>query len=122
MPVLRALDTDGDFALSPWEIRNAPAALRSMTAGKANKLTAEQCGLRANENSLSPTMVAQLRRQFMSYHPVLDALDADHDGEISAWEIDYAATALRKLDHNLDGRLTAAELLPFERAAGTRLR
>jgi len=122
MPVLRALDSDGDFALSPWEIRNAPAALRSMTAGKTNKLTAEQCGLRANESSLSTTMTAQLRRQFMNYHPVLSALDADHDGEISAWEIDNAATALRKLDHNLDGRLTAAEMLPLEMAARNGLR
>jgi Ca2+-binding EF-hand superfamily protein len=67
-------------------------------------------------------MAAQLRRQFMSYHPVLSALDADHDGEISAWEIGHAAAALKKLDRNHDGYLSAGELLPLEMAAQAGLR
>jgi EF hand len=40
---------------------------------------------------------------------VLDALDADHDYVISASEIAAAPAALRKLDLNGDGRLTAEE-------------
>src|SRR5579884_1247634 len=82
LPVLRALDADRDFTLSPWEIANAPAALRNLDTTHAGKLTAGQCGLRIHANS------AQLRRRFMSFHPVLAALDADHDGEISSLEID----------------------------------
>ncbi len=44
--------------------------------------------------------------------PVLAALDADHDGTISAKEIENAAVALRTLDKNGDGDLTAEEMRP----------
>jgi len=56
------------------------------------------------------------------YHPVLSALDADRDGEISAWEIGRAGAALQKLDRNHDGYLTAGELLPLEMAVRAGLR
>jgi hypothetical protein len=114
MPVLRALDTDRDFALSPWEIGNAPVALRKLDTNHDGKVTAGECGLHIDPNSVPPLMPEQLRREFMSFHPVLAALDADHDGEISAWEIDHAAPALKKLDRNHDGYLTADELVPLE--------
>ena len=49
--------------------------------------------------------------------PVLAALDADHDRVISAAEIANAAAALRSLDKNHDGKLTAEEcggpVLPY---------
>jgi hypothetical protein len=122
MPVLRVLDTDRDFTLSPREIGNAPAALRNLDTNHAGKLRPEECGLRIDPNSVPPAMLAQLRRQFMSNHPVLAALDADHDGEISAGEIDHAAAALKKLDRNHDGYLTADELLPLDMAVGAGLR
>jgi hypothetical protein len=122
MPVLRALDADRDFTLSPWEIRNAPAALRKLDDDHDGKLTAEECGLHIDPNSVPPAMLAQLRRRFMSFHLVLAALDADHDGEISAWEIEHAAAALKNLDRNHDGYLTADELIPFEIAAHAGLR
>jgi hypothetical protein len=122
MPVLRVLDIDRDFNLSPWEIANAPTALRKLDTNHKGKVTAEECGLHIDSNSVPPSMPAQLRRQFMSYHPVLAALDSDHDGEISAWEIDHAAAALKKLDRNHDGYLTADELVPFEMAVRAGLR
>lgn len=43
--------------------------------------------------------------------PLLTALDADGDGEISAAEISNAATALAKLDKNGDGKLTRDEFM-----------
>jgi EF hand len=122
MAVLRALDTDRDFALSPSEIANAPAALRQLETNHVDKLTPEECGLRIDPNSMPPAMAAQLQHRFMSYHPVLAALDANHEGEISAAEIDHAAAALMKLDRDHDGYLTADELLPFEMAARAGLR
>lgn len=122
MPVLRALDTDGDFALSPGEIGNAPTALRKLDTNHEGTLTDEACGLHINPTSVPAAMPEQLRRQFTSYHPVLAALDADHDGEISAWEIDRAAAALKKLDRNHDGYLTADELLPLEMTVRAGLR
>ena len=45
-------------------------------------------------------------------HPLIMALDANRDGEISAEEIENAAAALKKLDKNGDGKLTRAELRP----------
>jgi Ca2+-binding EF-hand superfamily protein len=50
--------------------------------------------------------------------PVLAALDANGDGELSAKEIDNAAAALRTLDKNKDGKLTRDELLPAPRDGG----
>jgi hypothetical protein len=122
MPVLRVLDADRDLTLSPWEIANAPAALRKLDADHDGKLTAEECGLPIDPSSVSAAVLGRLRRRFMSFHPVLAALDADHDGEISAWEIEHAARSLKKLDRNHDGYLTADELIPFEMAARAGLR
>jgi hypothetical protein len=122
MPALVALDTDRDFALSPQEIDQAPAALRHLDTRRAGRVTAEECGLHIDSNSVSPEMRAQLRRRFMSFHPVLAALDADHDAEISGQEIEHAAAALKKLDRNHDGYLTADELIPPELAARAGLR
>lgn len=122
MPVLGALDADRDLTLSPWEIGNAPAALRKLDIDYDGKLTPEECGLHIDPNSVPPPLLAQLRQRFMSNHPVLAALDADHDGEISAWEIEHAAQSLKKLDRNHDGYLTADELIPFEMAVHSGLR
>lgn len=44
--------------------------------------------------------------------PVIAALDADHDGVISAAEIADASKALLTLDKNGDGQLTREELMP----------
>ena len=122
MPVLGALDADRDLTLSPWEISNAPAALRKLDINYGGNLTPEECGLHIDPNSVPPASLAQLRQRFMSYHPVLAALDADHDGEISSWEIEHAAAGLKKLDRNHDGYLTADELIPFEMAFHAGLR
>ena len=122
LTILRVLDADRDLTLSPWEIRNAPAVLRKLDIHYAGKLTPEECGLHIDPNSTPPALLAQLRRRFMSYHPVLAALDADHDGEISAWEMEHAAASLKKLDRNHDGYLTADELIPFEMAVRAGLR
>ena len=51
-------------------------------------------------------------------NPLLEALDANGDGEISADEIEKAAAAVAKLDKNGDGKLTGDEIRQFERVAG----
>lgn len=44
--------------------------------------------------------------------PIVEALDADHDGRISADELKNAAAALATLDKNKDGELTEDEYRP----------
>ena len=52
------------------------------------------------------------RGDMMKHMPVLVVLDADKDGKISAEEIANAPAALKTLDKNDDGILTAEELRP----------
>ncbi|MGD0299896.1 MAG: hypothetical protein ABSE86_22615 [Bryobacteraceae bacterium] len=105
MPVLMALDTDQDGIISASEIANAAAALLKLDKNGDNKLSAEECGLGIPH----PAGAALV---FMRLHPVLAALDANHDGEISASEILNAPAALLTLDRNRDGQLTEDELRP----------
>ena len=51
-------------------------------------------------------------RSLMQNLPVLAALDTDGNGEISAAEITAASAALKTLDKNKDGKLSADELRP----------
>jgi hypothetical protein len=44
--------------------------------------------------------------------PLMEALDANHDGVIDATEIANASAALKSLDKNGDGKLTQEELRP----------
>jgi hypothetical protein len=111
--VLGAVDADHDNIISADEIANAPAALKRLDKNRDGKLTAEECGLHL------PAMIEEdaqfviyARHQFMQIHPVLAALDADHDAAISLSEIKRAPAALKTLDKNGDGRLTIDELLP----------
>ena len=112
MPVLRTLDADGDHILSAAEIANAPAALRSLDGNHDGKLSPEECGRVFTDIPANPQFLKRARLEFMRFHPVLAALDADHDGEISESEIQNAAAALKTLDTNGDGKLTQDELLP----------
>ena len=54
----------------------------------------------------------------MRMNPVLAALDANQDGEISAEEIEQATAALKKLDADGDGKLTIGELGPARGRGG----
>jgi hypothetical protein len=105
MPVLMALDADQDGIISTAEIANAATALLKLDKNSDNKLSAEECGL-GSPHPAGAVLV------FMRLHPVLAALDSNHDGEISADEILNAPAALLALDKNRDGQLTEGELLP----------
>jgi len=111
--VLGILDADQDLVISPWEIAAAPAALRRLDMDHDGKLSPEECGFSLGANSvLDPEFVRRARLEFMRANPVLAALDADSDGEISEAEIRTSAAALRKLDRNGDGSLTPDEVIP----------
>lgn len=99
--VLRALDRNHDLVISPYEIANAPAALRSLDTNGDGKLDTKETGVL---DGLA----------MVYFDPAMVALDTDHDGVISSSEIANSAVALRSLDANHDGRLTAGELLPTD--------
>lgn len=115
--VLGALDVDQDNVISAAEIENAPAALWKLDKNHDGKLTAEECGLKPNTN-LDPMQLGRVRLAFMQIHPVLAALDTNHDGEISDSEIRNAAVALRTLDANGDGKLVENEVRPDRAVLG----
>jgi Ca2+-binding EF-hand superfamily protein len=50
--------------------------------------------------------------QLMKALPLVKALDADSDGELSTIEIENASKSLMKLDTNGDGKISADELKP----------
>ena len=115
IPVLGALDTDQDLIISPWEIATAPAALRRLDKDHDGKLSPEECGFSLSadpEAVFDPEFVRRARLDFMRANPVLAALDANHDGEISEVEIVTSSAALKRLDKNGDGSLTPEEVLP----------
>jgi hypothetical protein len=115
MPVLGALDANGDFLISPREIIAAPTALRRLDLNHDGRLSPEECGFSSDLRSLDapdPKFVKEAQREFMRTHPVLAALDADHDGDISAEEIRNSSRYLRTLDRNGDGFLTPNEVMP----------
>jgi Ca2+-binding EF-hand superfamily protein len=110
--VLAALDSDHDGIISADEIASAPAALMGLDRNHDGKLSPEECGQGLADNPVNPQFLKHAHLEFIHFHPVLDALDDDHDGEISAREIQNAAAALKTLDKNGDGRLTQDEVLP----------
>jgi Ca2+-binding EF-hand superfamily protein len=52
------------------------------------------------------------RMMMMPPNPLLQALDTDGDGELSAKEIENASVSLKKLDKDKNGKLTRDEIRP----------
>jgi hypothetical protein len=124
---LRALDVDHDLAISASEIADAPMALKTIDKNRDGKLSPEECGLFDRGDTvlpqaiLDPEFLKLVRLRFMGLNPVLAALDADHNGEISVAEIQNSPAALKTLDKDGDGRLVADELLPDSAANQVRI-
>ncbi len=102
--VLRALDVNHDFVISAREIANARSILPTLDLDHDGSLDAKECGVDLSGPYPVP--------DFMHFHPVLAALDTNHDGLISAAEIANAPRSLETLDRNHDGEVSAREVLP----------
>ncbi len=116
IPVLAALDPDGDGEISPEEIRQASASLATLDADGSGTLAGDELlprfgGRGGPGRGQGPPLVAL---------PVADVLDANGDREISAAEMAAASAALRSLDSDGDGRLSEGEMLPGGGAFGGR--
>ena len=119
IPVIAALDADGDGTVSEAEINAAPAALGSLDKDGSETLTAEElvprfggrpepAGGEPGPRQARRGMPADMLRRI----PATAALDADGDGEISAPEIRDSAASLRALDRDRNGSLDWTEMLP----------
>ncbi len=110
---LMAMDKNGDGVLTADEL---PERMRAMfDRGDTNhdgKLTADEI------KAMSATQADPQGRPIgrgnasgmLRMDPVMDALDVDHDGILSAAEIASAYGALKILDKDADGNLSVAEL------------
>ena len=85
-------------------------------------LTAGLSVLQAQSAPVSGSPKASTPRAKASPPLVVATLDANHDGVIDAGEIANASQALKSLDKNADGRLTAEEMRrsrPTRRSSAT---
>ena len=122
---LMAFDKDGDGKLSKDEL---PERMQGMFArGDTNNdgfLTVDEITKMAAAQAPAGGIERRGQREgrgpggpggpggFMRNDPLMEALDADHDGSLSAEEIKNAPAALMNLDKNGDGKLTEDEVRP----------
>ncbi|MDR3701155.1 MAG: EF-hand domain-containing protein [Candidatus Sulfopaludibacter sp.] len=91
--------------------RGDPNKTGVLLAAGIRQLAAAEQAARATA-PLDPQFLQRARLAFMRIHPILAALDADRNGEISGAEMRNSPAMLRTLDSNNDGQLTVTEILP----------
>lgn len=118
---LMAFDKNGDGKLQRDEL---PERMRGLfdrgdldkdgvlTLDEIRKLARAEQASRPHEEEGDPAIRRRMAAMIMRVVPVLAALDADHNAEISEAEIRNAPAALKALDRNGDGRLTDDEVTP----------
>jgi Ca2+-binding EF-hand superfamily protein len=116
-----ALDQDGDGVLSPDEITTAADALATLDENGDGEITKDELrpkppeGGDAGEHPMPPPDAPPHDRPEgpdgkRPRPPVINALDTDKDGIVSAEELDGAPKSLRTLDTNGNGQLDPEEL------------
>lgn len=121
---LMVFDRNKDGVITPDELPDRMQALFVRgDVNKDGKLTSEEIRLMAsragtpNGRTNRPGGAAAMMRQ----DPILNVLDADHDGIISAAEIDAASTSLLALDVNHDGTIVAMEMSVRQQTSAERV-
>lgn len=111
LPLMKALDTNGDGTIDANEIANAPAALKTLDKNGDGKLTPDEyLPVRPDGSVATPPPGPDGKTP--PPPPLVAALDLNGDGVIDADEIAAASTSLKTLDKNGDGKLTPDELRP----------
>lgn len=115
--VVRVLDADRDQTISTAELLNAAISLRALDTNGDGAVTADELRpARPADASASggerPQRPAGVERPH-PFNPVMFALDADEDGALSAAEITNATASLQALDLDGDGQLTFDEFCPL---------
>ena len=109
IPLIQALDVNHDGIIDSNEIANASAELLTLDKNGDGVLT-------TNEYlpAPPPDNGSSHHRHFDPANmPLVQALDANHDGIIDANEIANASAELKTLDKNGDGQLTRDEYMGF---------
>ncbi|MCS5539417.1 MAG: hypothetical protein NZ804_05440, partial [Roseibacillus sp.] len=134
LPVVKALDANGDHTLTEDEIRNAAEKLAVLDKSKDGKLSGEEILPPPPEGREAPgggegrapdgREGGTPRRGpggpgFLMRIPVMSTLDRDADGEISAKELQEATASLQRLDKDQNGKIEMFEMIP-ERPPGRR--
>jgi hypothetical protein len=102
-PILATLDTNHDGTLSAGELAAAPLTLTALDLNEDGTISPAERTVDAEGRAV------RTRRGGSSFNVVL-ALDANHDGALQSLEVAHAASSLKRLDVNGDGRLTPDEL------------
>jgi hypothetical protein len=113
LPIVLALDTNGDGIIDAAEIANAPAALKKLDKNGDGQLTWDEYMPPRPGGTNGPPRGRNGRKPPIP--PIVAALDTNGDGIIDASEIANASASLLKLDKNGDGKLTPDEYLPPRR-------
>ena len=120
LPVVQALDGDGDLSISEKELKDASAKLKTLDKNKNQILEGDEIlppppegrepqGGEGRGPGIGGGPGAE---GFLMRLPLMSALDQNRDGKISPEEQEGAPDALAKLDTNQDGRIEMRELAP----------
>jgi hypothetical protein len=114
---LKTLDKDGDGQLTILELM-APPPPPDGTNAPAAGTNGPAFGGRRGPGGPPPGAGPDGKKRPLP--PIINALDANHDGVIDATELANAPAALKTLDKNGDGQLTIDEIRPAGRGPGGR--
>lgn len=121
-PLFAAFDTDRDQELSAEEIAAAAAILAKLDLNHDGEVSLEESLMPPSEEKKSRNKPKKEDRPMPEGRPehpgkrpvppLIDALDLNKDGTISADELAGAPESLKTLDKDNDGTLSPAELHP----------
>lgn len=119
---LMGLDRNGDGVLTKDEVPERMQGMFSrIDANHDDKLTQDE--IRASASNLKgPNGRAQRGGEATRMDPVLNALDTDRDGVMSATELAAAPTSLKALDKDGNGEISQDEMRPRQMTPADRAR
>jgi Ca2+-binding EF-hand superfamily protein len=118
MPLMTALDVDGDGEISSKEIDEAPGRLRALDANKDGKLTMDELRPAGGREGYGAAGAGgdEMVNRLMEY-------DTDKDGKLKAADLpERMRNIVPRADANKDGAVTREELIGMSRSEGGRRR